>query len=42
VGARDTDPDVPPGDLWEHINGAAEQFLAYGFQDLATTSTRPT
>jgi hypothetical protein len=26
-----------PGDLWEHINGAAEQFLAYGFQDLATT-----
>ena len=26
-----------PGDLWEHINGAAEQFLSYGFQDLATT-----
>jgi len=26
-----------PGDLWEHINGAAEQFLTYGFQDLATT-----
>ena len=26
-----------PGDLWEHINGAAEQYLAYGFQDLATT-----
>jgi hypothetical protein len=25
-----------PGDLWEHINGAAEQYLAYGFQDLAT------
>jgi hypothetical protein len=28
---------VKPGDLWEHINGAAEQFLTYGFQDLATT-----
>jgi hypothetical protein len=26
-----------PGDLWEHINGAAEQYLTYGFQDLATT-----
>ena len=26
-----------PGDLWEFINGAAEQFLTYGFQDLATT-----
>ena len=26
-----------PGDLWEHVNGAAEQYLAYGFQDLATT-----
>jgi hypothetical protein len=26
-----------PGDLWEHIDGAAEQYLAYGFQDLATT-----
>ena len=26
-----------PGDLWEHINGAAEHYLAYGFQDLATT-----
>lgn len=26
-----------PADLWEHINGAAEQFLTYGFQDLATT-----
>ena len=26
-----------PGDLWEFIDGAAEQFLAYGFQDLATT-----
>lgn len=26
-----------PGDLWEYINGAAEQFLTYGFQDLATT-----
>jgi len=25
------------GDLWEHIDGAAEQFLTYGFQDLATT-----
>jgi hypothetical protein len=25
-----------PGDLWEYIDGAAEQFLAYGFQDLAT------
>ena len=26
-----------PGDLWEYIDGAAEQFLTYGFQDLATT-----
>jgi len=26
-----------PGDLWEHIDGAAEQYLTYGFQDLATT-----
>jgi hypothetical protein len=26
-----------PGDLWEHINGAAEQYLSYGFQDLATS-----
>ena len=26
-----------PADLWEHIDGAAEQYLAYGFQDLATT-----
>ena len=26
-----------PGDLWEYINGAAEQYLTYGFQDLATT-----
>jgi len=26
-----------PGDLWEHIDGAAEQYLAYGFRDLATT-----
>jgi hypothetical protein len=26
-----------PGDLWEHINGAAEQYLTYGFQDLATS-----
>lgn len=26
-----------PGDLWEFIDGAAEQFLTYGFQDLATT-----
>jgi hypothetical protein len=25
-----------PGDLWEHINGAAEQYVTYGFQDLAT------
>ena len=25
-----------PGDLWEHINGAAEQYLTYGFRDLAT------
>jgi hypothetical protein len=24
------------GDLWEFINGAAEQFLTYGFQELAT------
>ena len=26
-----------PGDLWEHIDGAAEQYLTYGFQDLATS-----
>jgi len=26
-----------PGDLWEYIDGAAEQYLSYGFQDLATT-----
>ncbi len=25
-----------PADLWEYINGAAEQYLTYGFQDLAT------
>ena len=25
-----------PTDLWEYIDGAAEQFLTYGFQDLAT------
>lgn len=25
-----------PSDLWEHIDGAAEQYLTYGFQDLAT------
>jgi hypothetical protein len=25
-----------PGNLWEFIDGAAEQFLTYGFQDLAT------
>lgn len=23
-----------PGNLWKYINGAAEQFLSYGFQDL--------
>jgi hypothetical protein len=27
-----------PGDLWEYINGAAEQYLAYEFQDLATAT----
>lgn len=26
-----------PSDLWEYIDGAAEQYLTYGFQDLATT-----
>jgi hypothetical protein len=26
-----------PADLWEYINGAAEQYLTYGFQDLATS-----
>jgi hypothetical protein len=26
-----------PGDLWEFIDGAAEQYLSYGFQDLATS-----
>lgn len=26
-----------PADLWEFIDGAAEQYLAYGFQDLATS-----
>lgn len=25
-----------PGNLWEHINGAAEQFLSFGFQELET------
>lgn len=25
-----------PGDLWEYINGAAEQYLSYGFQELVT------
>jgi hypothetical protein len=25
-----------PSSLWEHINGAAEQYLAFEFQDLAT------
>jgi len=26
-----------PGNLWEHINGAADQFLDYGFEELLTT-----
>jgi hypothetical protein len=26
-----------PADLWEYIDGAAEQYLTYGFQDLATS-----
>jgi hypothetical protein len=26
-----------PGDLWEYIDGAAEQYLTYGFQELATS-----
>ena len=27
-----------PGNLWEYIDGAAETYLAYSFQELATTS----
>jgi hypothetical protein len=27
-----------PSSLWEHIDGAAEQYLAYEFQDLATAT----
>lgn len=27
-----------PSSLWEHINGAAEQYLAFEFQDLATAT----
>jgi len=26
--------DLGPDDLWRHINGAADQFLAYGFRNL--------
>lgn len=27
-----------PGNLWEYIDGAAEQYLTYGFQELATAA----
>ena len=29
---------IGPSSLWEHINGAAEQYLAFQFQDLATAT----